>query len=202
MAQYERNVGIHQRNPFKFRHNITQLCLIGFQELPAGRHVKKQVLHREITAPLTCHRFLLLHLRTSNLDIRTQAVLLAAGFQLHLCHSRNGSQRLAPEPHGMQGEQIGRFPDFRGSMTLKSHSGIRFRHALPVVNYPYAGFPGIGHQYLDVLGTGIDSVFHQLFNDRRRTLYHLTGCNLVGYRIRQQTDYISRGHNVNSPVIR
>jgi hypothetical protein len=44
---------------------------------------------------------------------------------------------------------------------------------------------------MDVLGSGIDGILHQLLDDRSRPLDDLAGCYLVGDGIWQQLDDVT-----------
>ena len=68
-------------------------------------------------------------------------------------------------------------------MTFESHSGIRLRHSLAVVDDLYGGATGILHQDINSGGTCIDSILHQFLDDGCRTLHDLACGYLVGYGI-------------------
>ena len=53
MMEGEMDVGIYEYDPFESRQDITQFGGIRFQELPAGRDIKEEVLHLEVTAHRT-----------------------------------------------------------------------------------------------------------------------------------------------------
>ena len=71
-------------------------------------------------------------------------------------------------------------------MTFKRQARIGFRHAFPVINNLYGSLTCINDLHLYVLCPCIDSILNQFLDDRCRTLYDLTGCNLIGYRIGQE----------------
>ncbi len=59
-------------------------------------------------------------------------------------------------------------------MPFESHTGIRLGHALPVIDHLDQCTTGILYIHLNMSGTGIHRVFHQLLYDRSGTLDHLT----------------------------
>ena len=162
--QGEGHIRIHQSNPFKLSQDITQLRLIRLQEFPAGRNIEKQVLHRKVTALTASYRFLAFYLRTGDCKGCSQLVTFLTGFKFHLCHSRNGGQRLPSESHGMQGKQVGSLPDFRSGMAFESQTRIGLGHTLSIVYHLDARLSGIGHRDINVMCSGIDGILHQLLD--------------------------------------
>ena len=76
-------------------------------------------------------------------------------------------------------------------MTLKGQTRIRFGHSFSIVNNLDAGLSGIRYQNMYFGGFCINRVFYQFLDDRRRTLNHLSGSNLVRNRIGQQMNDIA-----------
>ena len=76
-------------------------------------------------------------------------------------------------------------------MAFKGQTGIRFGHSLSVVDNLNAGFSGIRYQNMYFSGFRINRIFYQFFDDRCRTLNHLSGSNLVRNRIGQQMNDIA-----------
>ena len=68
-------------------------------------------------------------------------------------------------------------------MTFESQTGIRLTHALPVIDDLDRSPSGILNKHIDMPGTGIDGILHQLLDDGSRTLDDLPSSNLVGYGI-------------------
>ena len=78
-------------------------------------------------------------------------------------------------------------------MAFKGQTGIRFGHATAVIDNLNGRTSGVDHQYIDGMGTGIDGVLDQLFDDRGRALYHLAGSYLVSHAVRKKLYYVSHG---------
>ena len=174
---------MYQNNALEVCHHICQFRLIRLQEFSSCRHIIKQVLHREVTAGRTCHRLLLFHPRTSNLDHGAQLIFPASRLQFHLSHSGDTCQCFSPESHCGQAEEIRCFLNLRGGMAFERESRIRFRHTLAVIYHLHIGLATIRHQHLHILGTSINRVLSHLLDDGRRTLHHLASSNLIGDRI-------------------
>ena len=83
----------------------------------------------------------------------------------------------------MKGKKVVSLTNLRRSMTLKSQTSIRLRHATTVINYLYRSTSGIHHQHIDGVCTSIDGILHQLFNNRSWPLNYLSCGYLVGYTI-------------------
>ncbi len=69
-------------------------------------------------------------------------------------------------------------------MALESHTGIGGRHTVTVVNHLDERTPGILEHYRDFCGTCIHSILYEFLYHGSRSLYHLSGRNLVRHRIR------------------
>lgn len=80
-----------------------------------------------------------------------------------------------------QGKEVGRLAYLGGGMPLESQARVGLRHALAVVYHLYGGAPGINHQHMNVVSSGVYGILNQLLNYRSRTLYHLASRYLVGY---------------------
>ena len=59
----EGNFRMNESDPFKFSKDIAQFGGISFQKLTPGRHIKEQILYREIASFRTGNSFLTLHCR-------------------------------------------------------------------------------------------------------------------------------------------
>ena len=88
----------------------------------------------------------------------------------------------------MKREEVVSLTDLRRGVALKSQAGIGLRHAAAVVNDLQRRASGIGDEHADIAGTGIDSILHQLLDDRGGALYHLASGNLVGDGIGKELD--------------
>ncbi len=85
----------------------------------------------------------------------------------------------------MQRIEVGSRGYLAGGVALESHAGIGGRHTRTIVDDLYQRTAGIFHNNSNLGGTCIDSIFHQLLNDRSRSLNSLAGGYLVGHRVGQ-----------------
>ena len=68
-------------------------------------------------------------------------------------------------------------------MTLESEDGIIASHPFAVVRYTHQPAAAKLDIDLNSAGLGIDRIFYQLLDDRRRTFDDLAGRDLIGERI-------------------
>ena len=174
---------IHQRDSGELLHDMAQFGLGRLEEVASGRHVEKQVFHREGRARLHRHQRLFFDDRAFVDDLHPYFVLLTSRLQLHLRDGGNASQGLATETHGTNGEQVLRLADLGGGMTFKAHTGVGFRHATAIVDNHNHRLAGVFHHQIDLRGSSIQCILHQLFHSRCRSLDHLARRNLVGNAI-------------------
>ena len=64
-------------------------------------------------------------------------------------------------------------------MPLESQARVGLRHAFAVVYHLYGGAPGINHQHMNVVGSGVYGILNQLLNNRSRSLNHFASRNLI-----------------------
>ena len=184
---------MHQSNTLKLRQDIAQLRRVRLQELAAGRDIEKQVLYGEIAPLRTGHSLLALYLRAGNQQPRTEFLTGRTGLQLHFRHRGNGCERFSAKSHRAQSKQIGGFAYFGSGVAFKRQTGIRFGHALSVVDNLDTGLSRIRYQHMYLSGFCINRIFYQFLDDGCRTLNHLSGSNLVRNRIGQQMNDIAHG---------
>ena len=177
----ERYLGIDECYALKGCHYVIEFGGVALKEFPSCRYIIEQVLYLEITAYGTCHGFLSRHSRTFECEQSTYLPVGHSCAQFHLCHSCNGGERLTTESHGVEVEQVGSLLDLGCGMAFKGQSGVGVRHTLTVIYHLYHRASGIYNQYVDGLGTRVNSVFHEFLNHRRGALYHLSRRNLVGH---------------------
>ena len=182
--QRKRHLGIHQHNVLKGRNQVSQFCLVGFQEPAASRYVEEQVLHLYARACGALAGFLSLYIRSRNLQKRANLVRCAACGHLHLRYGTYTRQRLTAKTHRSQMKQILCLTYLRCRMTLKRHTRIRDRHPCTIINDLDERLTGIAYQHAYSVSARIQRVLHQLLQARCRSLNDLTRRNLVGYTIR------------------
>ena len=74
-------------------------------------------------------------------------------------------------------------------MPLKAQNGLVRIHSASVVDNLDERSSGIGHHHFDIRGAGIHRVLHQLFDNRRGSLDHLSGRYHIGYIFRKDLQF-------------
>ncbi len=180
MDQLQIYLRIDQCHTFKFTGDIGELHGIFFQKFPSGRDIEKQILDHQIATHSACHGFLGFNLGTADHQPGSDLTVGGTGFQFHLSNGTDRSESLATETHRMERKQIIGLNDLGGGMTFKSHPRIRIAHPLTIIDNLNQGASGILYDNLHRLRTGINSILHQLLHYGSRSLYHLSGSNLIG----------------------
>jgi hypothetical protein len=97
-------------------------------------------------------------------------------------------QRLAAEPHGVEGEEVGGLGELRGGVAREREAELARPDAGAVVDHPDpAAAPAVDLDR-DRAGPGVDRVVDQLLDHRGRPLDHLAGRDLVDHVIGQDRD--------------
>ena len=180
----ERDLGIDQHDMIELRQEVTQLRLVGLEELTAYGDVEEEVGDLDVRAHGADTRLLAYDVRAVYLQQRARLVLGAAGSHLHLRHGADGRQRLSAETHRTEREEVLRLAYLTGSVALERQTGVRLAHALSVVDHLQQRAAGIANDDLNTGGTRVQAVLHQLLEARGRALNDLARRNLVGYGIR------------------
>ena len=199
-GQAEAYFRIHQRDTGELLYDMAHLGLGRLEEVAPCRDVEKQVLDGERGAWLHGDEGLFLHYRPFVDNLGAHLVFLAARLEFHLGDGCDARQGLATEAHRADGEQVLSLADLRRGMTLKAQSRVGLRHATAVVDHHDHRLASVFHHQVDLGGSGIQRVFHQLFDSRCRTLYHLACRNLVGNAVGKQFDDVK--HTLIFPSVR
>ena len=171
-----------------------ELRLRGAHEFPARRHIKKQIAHGNIRARRQAGIADLLNLAAKYQDFRSRHGPGPIRGQRELRNGRNRGQRFPSKTHRGDAVQIRQLPQLAGGMALNGQQSAFAIHAQPVIAHPHQTPTAIHHIHLNALGAGINRVFNQFLQHRRRPLNHLTGGNLVDYRVRQHSNGNGFGH--------
>ena len=116
----------------------------------------------------------------SRLQMEADALGLGGlGQQIDLGHRRDGGQGLAPEAQGADGGQILLGAELAGGVAEKGGLHIGGVDAAAVVRDPEIGHAAVLNLHGDLLGPGVQGVFHQLLGRRGGPLHHLAGGNQI-----------------------
>jgi hypothetical protein len=110
------------------------------------------------------------------------------GFQSQAGHGRDGRQRFAPEPQGVDREQVIGIAKLARGMSLKGQQGVIADHSGAVIDDLYAAPAARFYMDADAVGAGIERIFEQLLDDGSGPLDDFAGGNPIGDRIRKYAD--------------
>ena len=180
-AEGEGHLGINKCDALESREDVVELSGVRLQKLAAGGNIVKEVLDHEIGTLRAGTCLLANETRSGNRQVRAYLLATLASLELHLGHGGYRRQRLTTEAHGMEVEEVVGLAYLRRGMALKGEARIGLRHALTVVDDLDGRAARVDHQHVNACGTGVDGVFHQFLDNRRRALDNLAGSYLVGH---------------------
>lgn len=184
-------LGIDEDDALVLGDDIAHLRLVGLEELASCGNVVEEVLDADIGADGALGDFLGDDLRACYLEVCAYLVIRSSGIDFDVCDGTYTGECFSAEAHGAQLEEVGGLADLGGSVAFEGHACVGRAHALAVINDLQECSTTISHQDADVIGTCIQCVLHQLFEAGGRSLYDLTGCNLVGDVVWQKMDDIT-----------
>ena len=100
MSEGESHIRTGKSHSCELRHYMLEFHIVRLKELASCRNIVEKVSDTEISSPRCCdfcHRHLL---GIGELHLAADLILLSAGLESHLCHSRDGSQGLTTESEG------------------------------------------------------------------------------------------------------
>ncbi len=180
VAQVEAHVEAAQGDALDHFFEVIELGALGPHEFAPRRRVEKQIAHfhrgaggmgggRGFAEPLAV------------------AVHPPAAFAVHHPrgqtqprHRTDTRQGLAAETEAAHRDQIVEAADLAGGVAAEGQGQIVAMDAAAVVAHADEAHPALPHLDVDAARPGVEAVFHQLFDDRRRPLHHFAGGDLIG----------------------
>ena len=114
--------------------------------------------------------------------MRGKIVVSLARRNLHVRYGSNTGHGFAAETQRRNGKDIFDRTDFARAMTDDAFTGIFRAHAAAVVSDPHIGLAAIGDFHFNGMGTGINGIFYQFLDARRRPFNDFAGSNLIARR--------------------
>ena len=161
---------------------------IAAQEFEPGRDIVEQVLDADrralgVAAPLAAH-----HVRALDAQARAGRLALGAGGQRDLRDGGDAGQRLAAKAQRVDVIQVLDLAQLAGRVPGKGQLDLGGGDAAAVVGDAHQAPPALAHLDVDRGRPGVDGVFDQLFDHRRRSLDHLAGRDFVRDFLAQNLD--------------
>jgi len=151
------------------------------EKLPARRHIGKKLRHRNLRAGRKTRRSNFGNRSGLNQSPRPGQIIRATGQKLHAGDGGNAGHRLTAKAERSGIINIIDPDDFAGGVAFKNQRDIFPFDAGSVVRNPNGAASAFLNLDADVAAPGINGVFHQLLDDRRRPFHHFPGRNLVGH---------------------
>ena len=174
--QHERHILTHQCESLNDLFQMTELGLVGPQELAPGRGVVEEIAHRDHRAAGQGRRTHLL-LLADHLPGQIRAA--GARRQGQTRHRGNRRQRLAAKTHAGDALEVFQRSQFAGRVARQCQRKVISVDPGPVVNDADQLDPALFDIDLHPPCTRIQAVFDQLLDHGSRTLHHLAGGDLV-----------------------
>jgi hypothetical protein len=189
VAQMERHVETRQRQTLDHFLQVIEFGFFGLEELAPRRCVEEQVAH--------------LHRGPDRMRGRLHARRHVAAFGFHLPgligiagargqgQARHGTDRrqcFTTEAQAHHLLKVFQIADLAGGVTGQRQRQVIGGNAAAIVTHPQQLDAALLDIDIDAFGTGVEAVFQQLLDHRRRALDHLTGGDLVRQPRAEQLD--------------
>jgi hypothetical protein len=178
--QGESDVRVGQGELRRHPRDLRRLGGVGFQELPPRRQVVEEVVDLDYGSFGRGNFGGRGDEPAVDMDLGSGVPASRAAAQHEMRHGGNRGQRFATKPERQNRRQVFRAPDLARRVPLDCERGVVRLHSLAVVLYANALLSTELDVNHDPVRAGVDRVFNQLLDDRRRTLDDLAGGNLVG----------------------
>ena len=121
------------------------------------------------------------HLSTRDQHFGPRQGAMLPGGEPEARDRRDAGQCFSPEAEGVDGRQILARADFARGVSFQTEQRVVPVHADPVVGHADQGNSTPPGEDLDAGGTGVDGVFHQLFDHCGGAFDHLARGDLAGH---------------------
>ena len=186
--KHERDLRMPRRLEMKLVLDVAALCVFRAQEFPARRQIVKNRAHFNLRAgsfAAIAHRF---DPAARYDDFRACNRVRFTSGQPKARDAGDAGQRFAAKPKRGDRRQVGRRPDLARRMPLQGKERVVAVHPAAVVHHPHQRNPAAPDTDFDFARPGVDAVFDQLLDHRRRSLDHFARRHLTGEDFRQQAN--------------
>ena len=160
-----------------------RLRVIALQKTPADGRVEEKIADLDNRARRTAGAHGRREISALAANRRALHILRAPRGDAHVRHGRNTRQGFSSETELRHSAQIIITTELAGSMPLQAQRSILSPHAAAVIAHLDERDTAAPDFDAHAGGTGIDTVFHQLLDDRGGTLHDLPGRHLAGQHI-------------------
>ena len=170
------------------RRDVRQFGLLRAQKFLARRHVEEQIANRDRRAAAQRRFLAAQHLAAGDFDARAGGLLRGARLEQQPRDRRDGRQRLAAKSQRGDREQVLDVAQLAGGVALEGQHRVVAQHAAAVVDDADQAAPA-GFDFDAQIGSaGVERIFEQFLDHRRRPLHHFAGRDLVGDLVGKNAD--------------
>ena len=193
-VQLEMHLRMRQRIVGYERCDVRQFGRFRSQKLLARWRIEEEIANRDRSSKRQARFFDADYFAAVDFEDGAGRFLFGACFQ-----TQPGNwQRLAAKSQRRDVQQVAGVFDFRGGVALEGEHGIVAHHAAAVVGNLDQLLPARLDLNANTRGTGVQRVLQQFLYDRRRTLDHLAGSDLVGNSLGKN---VNLAHGTQEPVV-
>ena len=118
--------------------------------------------------------------------MRSKVVVGPARRNLHMRYGGDAGYGFAAEPQRADGKDIFDGADLARRMADNALARVFGTHAAAVIGNAHIRLTAVGYFHFNSRRAGVDGVFHQFFDARRRPLYDFAGGNFIARRLVKQ----------------
>ena len=187
VAQVEGHIETRQGQALDHLFQMAEFGFLGAQELAPGRGIEEQVPYFHGGALRVGSRLYPgVHVPPLGLHLPGLIGILGAGGEHQPGDRADRGQCLATKTQGGHPFQIIQIHDLAGGVTRQRQRQVTLDDATPVIPDPQQLDAALLHIDINPRGSGIQAVFQQFLDHRRRSFHHLTRGNLVSQARAQQ----------------
>ncbi|MNL13100.1 hypothetical protein D3C87_1339920 [compost metagenome] len=197
VAQVECHVETRQRQTPDHFLQVIEFGFFGLEKLASRRRVEKQVAHFNRSAHRV-GRWLHTgrHVPPLSLDLPGLIGVAGTGGQGQARDGADRCQGLAAKPQAHDLFEVFQVADLAGGVSRQGQRQVIGRNAAAIVAHPQQLDAAQLHIDVDALGAGVEAVFQQLLDHRRRAFNHFTGGNLVRQTRAEELDASAVVHHL------
>ncbi len=193
-AALKGHLGIGQGNGLNAVNDMSRLRFLTSEELPTGREIEKQVAHLDLGAGRRSDLADILGFSSGNPHLHAHVGRVFPGHEAEMRYAGDAGQGLAPESHRAHGHEVDSLADLARGVAFQTEKGILAIHAAAVVPHGHLTRAAPLKLDPDAPGSGVETVFHQLFYEGGWALDDLSSRDLAGYFIGEYANFSHRNY--------
>ena len=189
VAQMESHVETRQCQPLDHFLQVIEFGFFGLEEFASCRRIEEQVAHfhrsaHRMRGRLNARR----HVSTFGLDLPGLIGVTGTRSQGQARHGADRGQGFTAEAQAHHLLQVFQITNLAGGVPGQRQRQVIGRNAAAIIAHPQQLDAALLDVDVNAFGTGVEAVFQQLLDHRRRSLHHLAGGDLVRQPWAEQLD--------------